>query len=131
MSSTIFPTHKCFDDALDLLCEILKRHPDAAETDEFRLVHAIVAPGGEEFAHAWVETDHGRGVALWFGIKEGKRQMFAVRVDEYRRDFKVVEALTYTPREAWEQNAKHGYYGPWTERHLALCGRDRRLMAAL
>ncbi len=94
----LYPTHTCFDDALDLMCEILKTHPDAANTDEFLLVHGICNPPSyQRFSHAWIETDHGKGVALFFGILDGKRQMLAESVAEYYKRLNVEETTKYTP----------------------------------
>lgn len=129
--TAIFPTHTAFDDALDLLGELVLNQPSSADTDAFLLVHAIVAPGGEPLAHAWVETDGGRGLALWYGIQEGERRLFATPAQKYREDFKVREELCYTAREAWAENVKAGNYGPWTERHRSLCGRGNRIMGAM
>lgn len=116
----IYPTHTCFDDALDLLTEAIKMNPGAAHTDELKLVHGIcVAPDGKEYAHAWVES---LGKTVWFiGILDGKYQQFAADLKEYYAETRVVETTKYTPLEAWAENYRHANYGPWVERYKGLC----------
>jgi hypothetical protein len=120
--TTILPTHKCFDDAIDLLGDILKAHPDAADTDEFQLVHAICSPGGDPFSHAWIESKG--GIVFWYGIVEGDgRSLLITPAPEYRAQFKIIEEMRYTPRQAWEENKRTGHYGPWVEKYRQLTGR--------
>jgi hypothetical protein len=120
--SEIRPTHTCFDDALDLISEIVKEGREVWDSGEIVLVHALVAPAGEPFAHAWVENQFGRGVALWSAIIAGQRKIVASNVEEYRRKFKVVEETRYTPVEALRENERHVNYGPWVERYREFCG---------
>lgn len=117
----IHPTGTCFDDALDLIAEIVKAHPDAAYTREFELVHAICHPPEfHKFAHAWVETDQGKGVAIFFGIIDGRREQIATRAEEYRQRLNVLEETRYTPYQAYQMNDKHENYGPWEQRYIDL-----------
>lgn len=116
----IMPTHKCFDDALELLTEFLVKEVHA-EAD-LRLVHAVcIAPDGHEYSHAWVET--GSGLAFFCGLLYGRKVTVEVEAGEYRENVQAKEIFTYTPREAWEHNKKFVTYGPWEERLLVLCAR--------
>lgn len=121
----IYPTHTCFDDAIEILCEIIKQDPGIIETTEFELVHAIVSPAGKELAHAWIERN--REICFWVGIVEGNQIVFASKRDDYRQQFNVVEEKRYTIREMWEENARHNNFGPWIEKYRALCGSDNGL----
>ena len=122
-STVVLPTHTCFDDALDLLVTILQKHPDAANTGEFLLVHAIChrPEAGGAFAHAWVENEHGTGFAFQFGILNGKRELFAQPVKDHYARLTPSDITKYTPRQAWEENRRHENYGPWLEKYLVLC----------
>lgn len=115
----IHPTGKCFDNALDLLCELVGYH--GPMTDLY-LVHAIcrMSATGELYAHAWVEDDQ-TGVAMFSGFLNGKLQTFATPIEDYHEHLTVVEMTRYTYREAWKQNMEHGHYGPWIEKYLMLC----------
>ena len=117
--TTVLPTHTCFDDALEIIESIIKAHPDAAHTDEFVLVHAIVHPEGEDFAHAWVESRE--GIVFWKGIVDGEKVILGSPSLEFRSGWKPVEWTAYTPREAAEQNARWGTFGPWEMKYLRLC----------
>lgn len=116
----IYPTHTCFDDALEMLCEAIKANPGAGESDELLLVHGIcLTPFGQEYAHAWVES---LGKLAWFmGILDGKRQQFAAKIPEYYNEMNVVKTTKYTPRQAWKENNKHVTFGPWIEKYQKLC----------
>lgn len=116
--TNIFPTHHCFDDALDFLEELSKQKNPMIH--RIRVVHAIcLAPDGNEYAHAWVEQD-GKFV-IFAGMVDGEKQWFAGEVGEYYAEHKVQETVKYTPREALAENLKHETYGPWVDRYKALC----------
>jgi hypothetical protein len=120
LKNAVYPTNTCFDDALDLLGEFMKHHPEL-ESD-LRLVHALcTAPDGTTFAHAWLE-DRRQGLALFTGIQFGERRRFMARRDEYRSNFAVQHATEYTVAEAWLHNRTTGHYGPWIERYREFCG---------
>jgi hypothetical protein len=62
-NTTLFPTFKCFDDAMEFIDHIARNCKDIAE--RIYLVHAIcVTEEGEEYAHAWVE-DMEQDVAIF------------------------------------------------------------------
>lgn len=119
----IRPTQTCFDDALDLLAEWLRRDRTAMIT----LVHAIcLAPDGPDagapFAHAWLERD-GR---IWqIGLLDGARVLWSVEPDEYRALMRPVAETRYTALEALRENDRSGHYGPWKPEYRALCGGGR------
>lgn len=125
METCIYPTGKCFDDALDLISQLLQ----GAETPEalaerLVLVHGIcLAPDGHPFAHAWVE-DEDR--CLFRGILAGEAHYFAAPHAAYYADARVQEVTRYTVREAWAANRRHGTYGPWLPRYQALCREKRK-----
>lgn len=119
MTQTIYPTHTCFDDALDLLTELIKANPKIVRTNEILLVHGICfAPELGEYSHAWLEMD-GEYV-LWVGILKGQRQEFKSSIKSYYEHFNVIETTKYTPRQAWEKNNEFVTYGPWEEKYLKL-----------
>lgn len=125
MNRNIYPTHTCFDDALDMLEEAVIAHPDCVFTDEFKVVHAICLMKGsdERYAHAWLEY---LGKQVWFrGYLDGKLETFAADIKEYYEDARVQEFTKYTPREVNELNKKFVTYGPWEEKYLRLC-RDKK-----
>ena len=121
----VYPTHTCFDDALEYIGEMLKNHPAAVMFEDVVLVHAIcIMPNGDQYAHAWVESKLTK-TAYFFGIVKGGRVRIDVDSEEYRKELQVVEFIEYTPYEACKENYKHGTFGPWKEKYLNLC-RDKK-----
>lgn len=118
----IYPTHKCFDDALGLLEELAKmRHP-AIQDGTLILVHGICThpEDGSLYAHAWVE-DRQHGYGIWKGILQGKAEYFAADLKEFRDSLGITEQTEYTPLQAVAENHRTGTYGPWIEKYLSLC----------
>lgn len=115
MSAVILPTHRCFDDALEYL-EDLIRAQDACVWSH-RLVHGIVKLSDGLTAHAWVERGDD---VIQCGILGGERIYYTMHWDEFQRELQPQAMTRYTIREAWEQNKRHGTYGPWEQRYLDL-----------
>lgn len=116
--ANIYPTHHCFDDALDFLEELAKQKNPMIH--RMRVVHAVcLAPDGHEYAHAWVEQDG--TFVIFAGIVNGQKEWFAAKVSEYYTEHRVQGTTKYTPREVLAENLKHETYGPWVERYKALC----------
>lgn len=122
---TLYPTHTCFDDALDMLAQAVKANPGSYESDELRLVHAVcVAPDGAEYSHAWVESN---GTHVWFeALTNGHRVQYVSDLGEFYAEYQVKETTKYTPPQAWAENKKHETYGPWIDRYKLLCGNDHK-----
>lgn len=121
--STILPTHKCFDDALDYLVERVKRKPELAHGSSLILVHGIclIPEGtdeGRRFAHAWVEEDD----AVWqSGLLDGELIYYAMPLEDFTKALRVQESTRYTVRQAAMKNETSGHYGPWLDAYRALC----------
>jgi hypothetical protein len=124
----LFPTHSCFDDALDLIDAWVTDDP--AEYHRLILVHGICSmPGGEPYAHAWVERED---QCIFVGALNGQRQTMMVETVFFYLKFEVGETTRYTVAEAVAENARSNHYGPWKPEYIALCGmlpRDSYLLA--
>jgi hypothetical protein len=120
--SIIYPTHRCFDDALDFVTERMKEDPKGLE-NKLLVVHGIVLmpsgpDEGEPYAHAWVEE----GSLVWQGgILDGERVYWSVEWSEFRDELRVQEATRYTLRQAYMENQRTNHYGPWLAKYEALC----------
>ena len=117
--TTIYPTHECFDDALTNLIHIMQR--DGREIvlrGDLLIVHGIIAPDGEDLAHAWLERD-GK-VVIFSGILKGDKTMFECDLSEYYKESVVKETTKYTLLQAFAEETRTGHYGPWVERYRAL-----------
>ena len=121
---TVFPTHSCFDDAVEILKKIMEFHPETFPTDEFLVVHAIVEPYGKPMAHAWIEDNY-RNKVLFMGIIHGKREMLSADRMEFYIDIKMKETTKYTPLQAYLAEKRTRQFGPWEEKYQVLC-RDKR-----
>jgi len=114
----LFPTHSCFDDAMDLIEAWVTAEPP--EYHRLVLVHGICSmPDGEPYAHAWVE----RGDECFFmGVLNGQRQAMRAEKGVFYPKFEVGETTRYTVAEAIAENARSNHYGPWRPEYVALCG---------
>jgi hypothetical protein len=125
---TLAPTHHCFDDALDYLSALIIRKEITIDDREHRLVHALCkAPGGEVFAHGWVEK--GGEVISAFMI-EGLQTYLIVSQDKFYGWFQPFDFVKYTVREAAQKNLTTFSYGPWEPRIKAACGEGKILGVA-
>lgn len=122
------PTHQCYNDALELICEWIRLEPDLPYENPptVWLVHGICTDSekGFPYAHAWVERD---GMTYTGALDEnGIRVYVEVPREQYIKIFGVTEANAYSIKRAWEENKKHGHYGPWTPEHIALTAKGLR-----
>lgn len=124
----ILPTKSCFDDAMDLFCDVLISAEDWPSPErekllsELFLVHAVVKVlSNRESSHAWLEDD-GREVCLFVGLLDGKPTAFMSPREAYYEAHNVQEFTRYNYQEAHRMNLKFGTFGPWEERYQVLCG---------
>ena len=128
----IYPTHRCFDNAIEFCEEMAREHP--VEALQLQVVHGIVlvpdeqptdghdARPGDRSVHAWVETPDGH---VWdAGLLDGQLIRFKVQREEYYAHYRVQETTHYTLEQVLEANRASGHYGPWRPEYQALC-RDR------
>lgn len=125
----ILPTHQCFDDALDLLVEILKSEPDIYKRGhlitQWRLVHGrCLAPDGHSYAHAWVENTHSH-TCYHVGLLNNERVILDAATPEYHAELRVQDCIRYTYPEALRLNRQHGHYGPWLDHLQSLCRKSK------
>src|SRR4051812_26554030 len=124
---TLYPTHHCFDDALDYLTE-LALDPSTAwiirAPDTF-LVHGIalmpetggLSAPGTPYAHAWVELG---GDVIQAGLlASGERIFYRKPKAEHYAKLRIQHATRYTMRQALEENRRSNNYGPWKPEYLA------------
>lgn len=127
MGTVICPTHHCFDDALELINELVMETPARAQDPALALVHGIAigcgngVPAGHPYAHAWVEDGH----LCWDGgLVDGQRIYYAVKRDEFYKARGIVKTTRYSVEHACRENFRSGHYGPWQREYRALC-RDK------
>jgi hypothetical protein len=137
----IYPTHTCFDDALDILRKLVLEQTSKGlpVPTNIWVVHAIClvpddnpTDAGKPFAHAWVEQDvdikgwpfppaPNLRVAWQCGIWKGDRILYSAAADEVRGQLRIQDETRYTAVQALHENLKHNHYGPWEERYRRLC----------
>ena len=122
---TFEPTHQCFDDALDLLSIVMKKHRHFRE--QWRLVHAICKVGDNLFAHAWCERD--REVVVTAFIIEGTLTYVEMRRRDFYKLFLPQMMTKYNPWEAMRENARANHFGPWLDCYREHCGGNEILGA--
>lgn len=135
--TTLYPTHTCFDDALDYL-GLVATAEGRRGLRGLALVHGIcLVPEGESFvgagqpgdrfAHAWVESG---GRVIQGAILDGERVYFSILRVEFFEKWRVQDFTRYTPRQAMRQNRLSNHFGPWESKYEALT-RDRGNRAAI
>lgn len=119
---TIYPTHSCFDDAMEFIEHEVGTDALSNPTVEhgFRIVHAVMRmPSGRRYAHAWCEDIPNRFV--WQrGIIDGVSTWYAYRLADWFAVMQVDLHTRYTLRTWCELNAQTGHYGPWRREYLEL-----------
>jgi hypothetical protein len=118
--NTLYPTFSCFDDAMHFIEYVWKNYPSL---DEIFVVHAIGKAhdeGETRYSHGWVE-DHNVGVCIYAGYLKGVKVYMCSPIEEYYSKFKFIETTKYTPKQAITLNLKHGTFGPWEPKYVALC----------
>jgi len=122
MKKTLYPTFRCFDDAMDFISELIAADKDIGD---LFIVHALcTTPAGATFAHAWVEDDRENHAIHAVLAAPGDTERLWVAVEpiaDYHRAMRVQEFTRYTPEEAWRENRRTQSYGPWLERYIAFC----------
>lgn len=115
----LYPTHTCFDDAIENLIWLMReRGREGVKRGEILITHAIIAPDGEDLAHAWIEDDK----SVWFsGLLNGQKVTVEADRREYFMNSKCSFFIRYTLFEAYAEEKRTGHYGPWHERIRALC----------
>jgi hypothetical protein len=116
----LHPTHTCFDDAVENLIYLMERDGRHIVKDA-RIVHAVIAPDGEEMSHAWLEY---RGEVYFTAVKDGRRVLVVAGIAEYEAKSKIKHVTKYTLWEAYEEEKRTGHYGPWDPQYRALCGNE-------
>lgn len=123
---TLYPTHTCFDDAVDFVNLIADKCPDKCPeaikeaVSRLVIVHAIcLLPNGSPYAHAWVE-DKEEGICVFRFIVKNKPKYFNTPIEKYYVKFQVQETTKYTIEQAVKETRRTGTSGPWEQRYLVL-----------
>lgn len=112
---TVYPTHTCFDDALELYM-LFVQNPRA----EVYLVHGICKKeDGDLYAHAWVERN---GECYFAGIIDGAKRGFTASLPAFYEKLNVTSDVTkYTLENILQFEDLHDRKsGPWEPRYLEL-----------
>lgn len=117
----ILPTHKCFDDAIELFGDYMRA--DRRPT----LVHGRLG-GDVPYAHAWIEVD---GEVLDVGILNGARVVVRYPQLGFYAARHVEQTWRYSFLELLRANRESGTYGPWIPELIALCGSSPRIVGRL
>lgn len=133
--TTVYPTHTCFDDAMEFVNQAVIEHGFDKAFDTFFLCHGICAmPDGRLFAHAWVvELDRAaKQDYVWFsGVWRGQKIFGKVCKADFYNELVVTSDVTqYDMLRVCNENVKHGTFGPWEERYLALCAKPGTIKEA-
>src|SRR5687768_16933600 len=99
---TIYPTHTCFDDALDYLVLL---HDAGEPFAHLIIVHALCLVGNELAAHAWLE-DLADDTCIFAGTLRGKTGYCMVDRAVYRTGLRIQDETRYSVAEALDANAR-------------------------
>lgn len=141
-TSKIYPTHTCFDDALDFIDALIS----GADTNilfpsnqnkfvfhlcDVWLVHGLILWSGKRFSHAWVKSADLIIQAGFFDMKASSirfKSYFALPKESFIEEFNPEDMTEYSIPDAIRMNYRYGHYGPWEEKYLSHClgGSDER-----
>jgi len=111
--SSLFPTGRCFDDALDYVMHVVGGLKNVATFEgDLYLVHAVCRWSGQPYAHAWAEHD---GKVVEGKFLAGSRVYITHPKDEFYAAVIVDKSKLrrYSVREADRLNARYNHFGPW------------------
>lgn len=111
--SVIYGTGRCFNDAIEIITELVKLNQKLAHTDQLILVHGLgINSAGEVFSHAWVEYE---GLAIWRGVLDGEISEFGTPIEEHLQKWQISQTTRYNVRQLVTENLRSGHFGPWEE----------------
>lgn len=116
---TLYPTGKCFDDAVEIITAFLRTDPRHAGRKDLFIVHGIVEGPEYSFSHAWV-LDEARKTVFQFHFLNGERIGVEYTLEQFNHHFKVTDEKRYTLREFDRLNRTHMTYGPWEDKYRRL-----------
>lgn len=123
----IYPTHTCFDDAMEYIEARLYQDPSLVHDQRLMLTHVLVeilnGPyQGQIAAHAWAEEN---GECIQMGILDGERVWIFRTPEEVAESLRIIDATRYTLKQVHRQNVRSGHFGPWKRKYIDRC-RDSR-----
>jgi hypothetical protein len=128
VNPVLYPTHQCFDDALDFIGTMLK-NGDIKLDSPYWVVHALCrVPTGDVMAHGWVEHEADVISAYVVG---GAHAYLEIPKDTFYEWYHPFDITRYTITEALRLNIKHGHYGPWETRYREACGSGRKILGSV
>lgn len=123
-NNTIYPTHSCFDDAMEFMEFVAKEYKNE-DLSFLKLVHGTVkGDDGLPHAHAWVE-DSGTEVAIYAGVLKCEKVYFYTPIEEFYSGWRVQETTKYTIKETVENNLRTIHFGPWEQKYKDLVADDK------
>jgi hypothetical protein len=119
-NNTVYPTHSCFDDAMEFIDYLAVEFKD--ESMPIQLVHGLMkGDDGQLHAHAWVEESN-MGLAVFAGIHRGQKTYFYTPVKDFYACYRITETTKYSIEEALQNNLRTIHFGPWEPKYVALQG---------
>ena len=124
----IYPTHRCFDDAFEIIQDLIKYGVDP---EALKLVHALCRPDnvivriGEDkpgtIAHAWVEysCDDSTVLCVFRGVLDGVTLTLTTDSEDYHDSIKPYNITSYSIDEAIKMNLEYENLGPWVKEYCA------------
>lgn len=124
---TILPTGECFDDAIDIVQQMIRENPEIVHAENLFVVHAVCqSKSGVLWAHAWVEDRiNDVDCVLWCGIMNGEKACLCTDLRDHYEFHRPTIVIKYTPMDVWRENAKTRHFGPWDpeiQKHCAKPG---------
>lgn len=120
--ATIYPTHTCFDDAVDYINHLCTTNPQDIRkiNADYRICHGIcLCEDNTPYAHCWLEY---RNSVIDGGIYKGEKVAVRSPKHEFYKRTRPQKICRYTIKKSIELEKKiYGYCGPWDEEIRALC----------
>lgn len=126
----LYPTHHCFDDAIEFIAEFVAYYPDSV--DSLRVVHAIcrsddntgnTANGNVLYIHAYVKSLEDN--LCFFDVKIDDKQLHCmVETAQYETALHIQTSIQYTIRQVLRECRKSDTAGPWRQDFIDFCNKS-------
>lgn len=123
LRDSLYPTHTCFDDAIEIIEFFCKSNPALIKMESISLIHAVIHPPKYDIhAHAWIEW-HFRNAIFQKNVYQGEKIITEFHRDTYWQNSRVLIYRKYSMKDVARLNKESGTYGPWDEVFKKYCNR--------
>lgn len=119
--SSLYPTGRCFDDAMEYMSLVFKESGKKALA-QLTMVHGVIHIEGRAIVHGWIEDDKN---VIEGKFLRGERVYAFLDLKEYYTELMVKDFVKYTAKQALMLNLQSGNFGPWLPRYRKMLRNEK------